>query len=66
VCGTRRYFPEDFNGAYYTAVDAAARVADFGEDLDASQLFYDLPKTHEQVFIDLASSWEFFSESHPF
>jgi beta-fructofuranosidase len=54
-----QYFPGDFNGTHFTAVDDAARIADFGKDNYAGQFFYGLPETEEQVFIAWASNWEY-------
>lgn len=45
------YFPGDFNGTHFIAVDAAARIADFGKDNYASQFFYGVPSSEPQVSI---------------
>jgi len=45
------YFPGTFNGTHFEAVDAAARIADFGKDSYAGQFFYGLPEEADPVFI---------------
>jgi beta-fructofuranosidase len=52
------YLPGTFNGTHFTAVDAAARIADFGKDSYAGQFFYGYPKTGNQFSIAWASNWE--------
>ncbi|TVY73325.1 Invertase, partial [Lachnellula suecica] len=54
-----QYFPGFFNGTHFTAVDNAARIADFGKDNYAGQFFYGIPETEEQVFIAWASNWQY-------
>jgi len=54
-----QYFPGSFNGTHFTAVDAAARIADFGKDNYAGQFFYGIPETEDQVFIAWASNWQY-------
>ena len=53
------YFPGYFNGTHFTAVDAAARIADFSKDNYAGQFFYGIPGTEDQVFIAWASNWQY-------
>jgi beta-fructofuranosidase len=54
-----QYFPGYFDGIEFTAIDGAARIADFGKDNYAGQFFYGIPETEEQVFIAWASNWEY-------
>lgn len=56
---TGQYLPGTFNGTHFTAVDVAARVADFGKDNYAGQFFYGYPMTKNQVSIAWASNWEY-------
>ncbi|CZT49283.1 related to SUC2-invertase (sucrose hydrolyzing enzyme) [Rhynchosporium secalis] len=53
------YFPGSFNGTHFTAVDAAARLTDFGKDNYAGQYFYGVPETEDPVFIAWASNWQY-------
>lgn len=53
------YFPGYFNGTHFTAVDAAARIADFSKDNYAGQFFHGIPGTEDQVFIAWASNWQY-------
>lgn len=53
------YFPGTFNGTHFTAVDGAARIADFGKDNYAGQFFYGIPGDQPQISIDWASNWEY-------
>jgi sucrose-6-phosphate hydrolase SacC (GH32 family) len=55
----KQYFPGTFNGTHFTAVDGAARIADFGKDHYAGQFFYGIPGDQLQVSIDWASNWEY-------
>lgn len=57
-----QYFPGHFNGTHFTAVDAAARIADFGKDNYAGQWFYGIPGTEPQVSIAWASNWQYGQE----
>jgi beta-fructofuranosidase len=54
-----QYFPGTFNGTHFTAVDAAARIADFGKDNYAGQFFYGIPGTDPQISIAWASNWQY-------
>jgi beta-fructofuranosidase len=54
-----QYFPGLFNGTHFTAVDGAARIADFGKDNYAGQFFYGIPGNQTQVSVDWASNWEY-------
>lgn len=54
-----QYFPGQFNGTHFTAVDSAARIADFGKDNYAGQWFYGIPGTEPQVSIAWASNWQY-------
>ena len=54
-----QYFPGTFNGTHFTAVDGAARIADFGKDNYASQFFYGIPGDKPQISIAWASNWEY-------
>ncbi|KAG4436342.1 hypothetical protein IFR05_008163 [Cadophora sp. M221] len=53
------YFPGTFNGTHFTAVDAAARIADFGKDNYAGQFFYGVPESEDPVFIAWSSNWQY-------
>ncbi|KAG9238166.1 putative invertase 4 [Amylocarpus encephaloides] len=53
------YFPGEFNGTHFTAIDAAARLTDFSKDNYAGQFFYGIPPTEEQIYIGWASNWEY-------
>lgn len=54
-----QYFPGSFNGTHFEAIDAAARIADFGKDSYAGQFFYGIPEDEEQVFIAWSSNWQY-------
>jgi beta-fructofuranosidase len=54
-----QYIPGTFNGTHFTAVDAAARIADFGKDNYAGQFFLGYSGTENQVSIAWASNWEY-------
>jgi len=54
-----QYFPGTFNGTDFTAVDAAARIADFGKDNYAGQFFYGIPDNQPQMSIAWASNWQY-------
>jgi beta-fructofuranosidase len=54
-----QYFPGSFNGTHFVAVDAAARLSDFGKDNYAGQFFYNVPGNQDQVFIAWASNWQY-------
>ncbi|KZF24979.1 glycoside hydrolase family 32 protein [Xylona heveae TC161] len=54
-----QYFPGSFNGTHFTAVDNAARIADFGKDNYAGQFFYGTPDGQPPIFIAWASNWEY-------
>ncbi|TDZ24473.1 Invertase 4 [Colletotrichum orbiculare MAFF 240422] len=54
-----QYHPGTFNGTHFEAVDAAARIADFGKDNYASQWFYGLPDDEYPVSIAWASNWQY-------
>ncbi|KAK1726532.1 hypothetical protein CaCOL14_012232 [Colletotrichum acutatum] len=53
------YHPGTFNGTHFEAVDAAARIADFGKDNYAGQWFYGLPAEEFPVSIAWASNWQY-------
>ncbi|KAF5675552.1 beta-fructofuranosidase [Fusarium heterosporum] len=53
------YFPGTFNGTHFEAVDAAARIADFGKDNYAGQWFYGLSEDKNPVSIAWASNWQY-------
>ncbi|RBQ79535.1 hypothetical protein FVER53590_11933 [Fusarium verticillioides] len=55
------YFPGTFNGTHFEAVDAAARIADFGKDNYAGQWFYGLSEDEYPVSIAWASNWQYTS-----
>ncbi|KAH7166577.1 glycosyl hydrolase [Dactylonectria macrodidyma] len=55
------YIPGTFNGTHFEAVDAAARIADFGKDNYAGQWFYGLPDDEYPVSIAWASNWQYTS-----
>jgi len=54
-----QYFPGYFNGTTFTAVDAVARIADFGKDNYAGQFFYGIPGDQPQISIAWASNWQY-------
>ncbi|TAQ85409.1 hypothetical protein B7494_g6267 [Chlorociboria aeruginascens] len=54
-----QYFPGFFNGTHFTAVDGAARIADFGKDNYAGQFFHGLSESEDPVFIAWASNWQY-------
>lgn len=56
---TGQYWPGDFNGTHFTAVDSVARIADFGKDNYASQFYYGIPGNQPQLSIGWASNWEY-------
>lgn len=56
-----QYFIGSFNGTHFEAIDAAARIADFGKDNYASQFFYGVPGSEDQVSIAWASNWQYTS-----
>ncbi|KAI0644288.1 glycosyl hydrolase [Trametes meyenii] len=53
------YFPGSFNGTHFTAVDGAARIADFAKDNYAGQFFYGIPDGADAVSIGWASNWQY-------
>ncbi|QDS74267.1 hypothetical protein FKW77_003232 [Venturia effusa] len=53
------YFPGSFNGTHFVAVDAVARIADFGKDNYAGQFFYGTPAGQDAVSIAWASNWQY-------
>ncbi|KAK7716621.1 Invertase [Botryosphaeria dothidea] len=53
------YFPGYFNGTHFTAVDAAARIADFSKDNYAGQFFYGTPSGSDAISIAWASNWQY-------
>lgn len=54
-----QYYPGTFNGTHFEAVDAAARIADFGKDNYAGQFFYGAPEDESPVFMGWASNWQY-------
>lgn len=56
-----QYFIGSFNGTHFEAIDAAARIADFGKDNYASQFFSGIPGSEDQVSIGWASNWQYTS-----
>lgn len=54
-----QYFPGTFNGTHFEAVDAAARIADFGKDNYAGQWFYGVPDDELPVSIAWSSNWQY-------
>jgi sucrose-6-phosphate hydrolase SacC (GH32 family) len=46
-------------GTTFTAIDAAARIADFGKDNYAAQFFYGVPGSEPQVSVAWASNWQY-------
>ena len=54
-----QYFPGTFNGTHFEAVDAVARIADFGKDNYASQWFYGLDEDEFPVSIPWSSNWQY-------
>lgn len=54
-----QYFPGTFDGYTFTAVDAAARIADFGKDNYAGQFFYGVPSGADAVSIAWAANWQY-------
>ncbi|KAB2578218.1 Invertase precursor [Lasiodiplodia theobromae] len=53
------YFPGTFNGTHFTAVDGAARIADFAKDNYAGQFFYGTPAGSDAISIAWASNWQY-------
>ncbi|KAJ4176999.1 Invertase [Fusarium falciforme] len=53
------YHPGTFNGTHFEAVDAAARIADFGKDNYAGQWFYGLSDDELPVSMAWASNWQY-------
>ena len=57
------YFPGTFNGTHFTAVDGAARIADFGKDNYATQFWYEDGASGGDVrgrkSIAWASNWQY-------
>lgn len=53
------FFPGDFNGTHFEAVDGAARIADFGKDNYAGGFFYNTPAGEDLVSIAWASNWQY-------
>ncbi|KAM0548827.1 hypothetical protein ACHAPJ_009683 [Fusarium lateritium] len=53
------YYPGTFNGTHFEAVDAAARIADFGKDNYAGQWFYDVSEDEYPVSMAWASNWQY-------
>jgi beta-fructofuranosidase len=57
------YFPGTFNGTHFTAVDSAARIADFGKDNYAAQFFYEVGESGADVrgrkSVAWASNWQY-------
>jgi len=60
-----QYFPGAFNGTHFTAVDAAARLADFGPDNYAAQFFANVPASPPAAAVSLAwaSNWLYTSRA---
>lgn len=54
-----QYYPGTFNGTHFQAVDAAARIADFGKDNYAGQFFYGVPEDEDPVLMAWASNWQY-------
>jgi beta-fructofuranosidase len=55
-----QYYPGTFNGTHFAAVDAAARIADFGKDNYAGQFFYEDEESDDYpVFMAWASNWQY-------
>ncbi|KAI0628209.1 glycosyl hydrolase [Trametes polyzona] len=53
------YFPGTFNGTHFTAIDGAARIADFAKDNYAGQFFYGIPDGQDALSIAWASNWQY-------
>lgn len=53
-----QYFPGSFDGYTFTALDNAARIADFAKDNYAGQFFYGT-EPNEAVSIAWASNWQY-------
>lgn len=53
------YYPGTFNGTHFEAVDAAARISDFGKDNYAGQWFYGVAEDENPVSIAWASNWQY-------
>ncbi|XWW95743.1 hypothetical protein V2A60_003710 [Cordyceps javanica] len=54
-----QYYPGHFNGTHFTAVDNAARIADFGKDNYAGQFFYGTAEDELPVYLGWASNWQY-------
>jgi beta-fructofuranosidase len=53
-----QYFYGDWNGTHFIAADAVARIADFGKDWYATQVFYNAPE-EKAIAIGWASNWQY-------
>lgn len=54
-----QFYPGGFNGTHFTAVDSAARIADFGKDNYAAQFFYGVPEEEDAISVAWASNWQY-------
>lgn len=54
-----QYFIGNFNGTHFETLDHAARIADYGKDNYASQFFYNIPGSEDQISIAWASNWQY-------
>ncbi|KAI0599031.1 glycosyl hydrolase [Biscogniauxia sp. FL1348] len=53
------YFPGDFNGTHFVAVDGATRLTDFAKDNYAAQYFYGTAEGANPVSLGWASNWQY-------
>jgi beta-fructofuranosidase len=56
-----QYFIGSFNGTHFEAIDAVAHIADFGKDNYATQFFWGIPGSEDQISIAWASNWQYTS-----
>lgn len=53
------YFPGNFNGTHFEALDSTTKLTDFAKDNYAGQFFYNIPSGQDQVSINWASNWQY-------
>ncbi|KAF2661776.1 glycoside hydrolase family 32 protein [Lophiostoma macrostomum CBS 122681] len=54
-----QYFPGTFNGTHFSAIDGAARIANFAKDDYAAQFFSGIPGSSNHISIGWASNWQY-------
>lgn len=53
------YFPGNFNGTHFEALDSTTKLTDFAKDNYAGQFFYNIPASEDQISINWASNWQY-------